>query len=152
MFKLTDDSLSATSQESVVCTVAYKDVPAGATIPKTHRWFQTYLQWLAVPNVPDPHETAQQIADRKLAEKIEAVKLEGLTRIQVVMPAINSFDTLELIRELWLSIDAGSRSATPTLQSVIDIYQAGRDAVIFLKAANAATVDAYDAVTGPSWP
>jgi hypothetical protein len=151
-FKLTNDSLAADAQESIICTAAYLDVPAGATIPNTHRWFQTYLEWLAVPNTPDPFESAQEISDRLRAERIAELKVEGLTRIQAEMPAINNFDTLELVREMWLSIDAGSRSATVTFQSIIDIYQAARDAVVFLKSATDPQIAAYDVVNDPTWP
>ena len=152
MFKLTNDSLAADAQESVICTATYLEVPEGATIPSTHRWFQTYLEWLAEPNTPDPYETSQEISDRLRAERIQEVKDEGLSRIQAVMPAINRFDTLELIRELWASITPAARSATVDLQSMIDIYQAGRNAVIFLKSADDGQVAAYDVKTDPSWP
>ena len=152
MFKLTNDSLPETSQDSVICTVAYEDVPAGATIPSTHRWFQTYLKWLAVPNVPEPFETAQQISDRLRATKIQELKDEGLSRIQAVLPAISSFDTLELVREMWLSIAPAARAATADFQSVIDIYQAARDGVVFLNTATDGEVSSYDVTTSPSWP
>jgi hypothetical protein len=152
MFKLTNDSLPATSQESVICTVAYQDVPAGATIPSSHRWFQTYLIWLAEPNVPEPFETAQQISDRLRNEKIQELKEEGLSRIKAIMPAISDFDTLELVREMWLSIAPAARSATADFQSIIDIYQAARDGVVFLNGATDGEVSSYDVITSPSWP
>ena len=152
MFKLTNDSLAADAQESIICIAPYREVPRGATIPSSHRWFLTYLEWLAEPNTPDPHETAQEISDRIRAGRIQEVKEEGLSRIQAVMPAITSFDTLELIRELWSSIEPAARNATATLQSLIDIYQAGRDAVTFLKTATDPQLGIYDAVNDPAWP
>jgi hypothetical protein len=85
MFKLTNDSLPATSQESVICTVAYEDVPQGATIPSGHRWFQTYLKWLAVPNVPEPWETAQEISDRLRAEKIPEFRIRCQPSIILIL-------------------------------------------------------------------
>lgn len=83
------------------------------------------------------------------AERIAAIKADGLARIQAVFPAINSFDELALIRELFLSILPAARAPTANWQRMIDIYTAGRNAVI---AVNSATTKALvDAVT-PAWP
>lgn len=81
--------------------------------------------------------------------KINAIKADGLSRIQALFPAIRDFEDLALIRELWLSILVAARSATPTWQRMIDIYTAGKNAI---SAVNAATTQAQvDAVT-PAWP
>lgn len=83
------------------------------------------------------------------ADRIAAIKADGLARIQAVFPAINSFDELVLIRELFLSVLPAARSPTANWQRMIDIYTAGRNAVI---AVNSATTKAQvDAVT-PAWP
>ena len=82
-------------------------------------------------------------------DKIAKIKATGLTRIQSVFPAIQTFDDLALIRELYLSIAAAARLPTSNWQRMIDIYTAGRNAVI---AVNSATTKAQvDAVT-PAWP
>ncbi len=83
------------------------------------------------------------------ADRIAAIKTEGLTRIQAVFPAINSFDELALIRDLFLSILPAARSPTANWQRMIDIYTAGRNAVIGVN--NATTKQQVDAVT-PAWP
>jgi len=88
---------------------------------------------------------------RKL--KIIDLKAEGLQRVQVVFPAIENFDDLDLVREQWLSIAPAARQATTDFQTMIDIVQAGRAAAA---AINALTVGAeiknYDVVNTPAWP
>jgi len=116
-----------------------------------NRDYREYLEWLTLGNIPDPEFTSAEAEANALAEKIQAVKNEGLSRIKVVMPAIDNFDTLELVRELWTSINPAARAATPTLQSLIDIYQAGRSAIIFLKGAAPSVVTTYDVVLDPNW-
>jgi hypothetical protein len=68
------------------------------------------------------------------------------------MPAINNFDTLELVREMWLSVAPAARSATTDFQMIIDIYQEARAGVVFLNSASDGEVASYDVVTSPSWP
>lgn len=87
-------------------------------------------------------------ADYK-ADRIAAIKADGLARIQAVFPAINSFDELALIRDLFLSILPAARSPTANWQRMIDIYTAGRKAVIGVN--NATTKQQVDAVN-PAWP
>lgn len=87
-------------------------------------------------------------ADYK-TDRIAAIKADGLARIQAVFPAINSFDELALIRDLFLSILPAARSPTANWQRMIDIYTAGRNAVIGVN--NATTKQQVDAVT-PAWP
>ncbi len=87
-------------------------------------------------------------ADYK-ADRIAQIKAAGLARIQAVFPAINSFDELALIRDLFLSILPAARSPTANWQRMIDIYTAGRNAVIGVN--NATTKQQVDAVT-PAWP
>lgn len=86
------------------------------------------------------------------ANKRQAVKDEGLTRVQAELPGITDFDVLELIREFWLSIAPAARNPTATFQKVIDIYQAARDAITVINGLTGAALKAYDPVTGPAWP
>ena len=138
-----------------------QDTETGQSIPNNedNRHWRMYLEWLTestgsppVLNVPDPEFTAQEISDQARADKIQELKNEGLSRIQAVMPAINNFDTLELVREMWLSIIPASRGATTDFQSIIDIYQAARNGVIFLNSASDVDVTTYDVLTDPTWP
>lgn len=114
--------------------------------------WQAYLAWVAEGNTPDPEFTAQEASDLARTTKILELKDEGLARIQAVMPGIDNFNTLELIREMWLSTAVAARAATADFQSVIDIYQAARDGVIFLNTATDNEVTAYDVTTDPTWP
>lgn len=84
------------------------------------------------------------------AEKIEAIKAEGLARIHQTFEAITSFDQLDLIRELYLSILPAARtSPTARWQRMVNIWQAGRAAITQVR--NATTQAQVDAVT-PAWP
>ena len=111
-----------------------------------------YLEWVAEGNTAEPEFTTTEIDDATKADKIQELKDEGLTRIQAVMPAIDNFNTLELVREMWLSTAPAARNATATFQSIIDIYQAARNGVITLKSAAPEEVAAYDVLVDTAWP
>lgn len=83
------------------------------------------------------------------AERVAAIKAAGLARIQAVSPAINSFDELALVREMYLSIAAAARTPTSNWQRMIDIYTAGRNAVMVV---NSATTKAQVDAVSPAWP
>lgn len=83
------------------------------------------------------------------AEKVQAIKVDGLARIQQVFPAISTFDELRLVRELYLSIASASRRPTTDWQRMIDIYTAGLNAIA---AVNAATTQAQVDAVSPVWP
>lgn len=86
-------------------------------------------------------------------KKVDELKAEGLSRIQVIFPAVNNFDELDLIREQWLSIAPAARQATADFQRMIDIVQAGRSARQAIIALNTiAEIESYDVVNAPSWP
>lgn len=117
-----------------------------------NRHWQEYLEWVVDGNIADPEFTLVEINIKALDDKIQGVKTEGLSRIQLLMPGITDFDTLELVREMWLSTAPAARSATATFQEIINIYQAARAGVIYLKSAIDEDVASYDIVTDPSWP
>lgn len=81
--------------------------------------------------------------------KINAIKADGLSRVQSTFPAIRDFEDLALIRELWLSILVAARAATPTWQRMIDTYTAGKNAIATV---NAATTQAQVDAVVPAWP
>lgn len=87
------------------------------------------------------------------AEKRDAIKVEGLSRISAVFPAINDLDELKLEQERWLSIAPAARQPTTDYQQAIDIYVAARNAITSINSeTDLSVVIAYDVVTGPSWP
>lgn len=100
--------------------------------------------------------SAQEIANKLAAEKenkVKALKAEGLSRIQAVMPAIETFDQVELVRELWLSIASAARSPTADMTTITGIYGAGRSAVAAINALTTiSAVRAYNVLTDPGWP
>ena len=96
----------------------------------------------AYDNLPDAKEL-----------KIVELKEEGLSRIQAVFPAIQSFDDIAFQREFFLSIAPAARNPTVNFQQIIDIYQAGlnaRDAINALT--TVAEVEAYNVGVDPVWP
>lgn len=85
-------------------------------------------------------------------DKRDELKTEGLTRIQQVMPAIQTFDDLQLVKEQYLSVKAASRSATTAMQSIIDIYTAGVAGIAQINALTTeADVLAFDVVNDVAW-
>lgn len=105
---------------------------------------------------PEGHDAAVQAIidayDVKIdmrAAKILAIKLEGLSRISAIFPAIGDLDELEFYSELWSSIKATAKQTTVNLQRVIDIYAAAKTAIAAVK--NATTKAGITAVT-VSWP
>lgn len=85
--------------------------------------------------------------------KTDQIKTEGLSRIQSTIPGIGTFEALDLVKEIWTSITPAARSATTALQSVIDIYSAGKTAIASVQAlATFQEVSDYNPTTDPSWP
>ncbi len=84
---------------------------------------------------------------------IPLIKAEGLRLINKRFPAINSFDDLFLEAERWMSLSTSSKNATVDYQYMIDVYTAGRAAIVNVKTfTTQAEVDAYDVLTNPVWP
>lgn len=95
---------------------------------------------------------AAELAKAKALKK-EEVKAEGLSRIQVAIPAIIDFDNLQLVKEMILSVAPASRQLTTNIQNASDIYQAGSDAVVVLNGyTSIGQVESYNEVNDPSWP
>ena len=93
-----------------------------------------------------PLETARSL-------KVAEIKSEGLSRISAVFPALSDLDELKLEQERWLSIAPAARQATTDYQQAIDIYVAARNAITSINSETDWTVvNAYDVLTGPSWP
>lgn len=126
---------------NLVCHPAYS----------AQRWGQ-YLAWLAAGNEPDPYvpppAPAETLAQAK-ARKIHAIKAEGLARMQTRFPALATFDTVQLLREIVLSIAVAARQPTVDMAWLGDTYQAGKTAADQVLAAT--TIVQVDAVT-PAWP
>jgi hypothetical protein len=87
------------------------------------------------------------------ARLIEQIKNEGLRRIQAIYPAVGSMDDLDLLIDLFTSIDASARqSPKPGIASVIAIIVAAKSAIANVKTfTTQAEVDGYDVTTDPGW-
>lgn len=118
-----------------------------------NKWFKAVQKWIDQGNTAEPEFTAAEKLDNEKRDKLQELRAEGLSRIQVEIPAITDWDTLELVRELWLSIKPTSRQATVPLTNVINIYQAGRDEVAVINGFGTLTaVRNYNVITDPQWP
>lgn len=94
------------------------------------------------------HTAAELLQQAKQARR-ESIKSDALSRIQATLPGINSFDTLDLVRNLYLSIAPAARSATADLQAAINVYTAAATAIASV---NAATTPAEVAAVVVTWP
>ena len=92
----------------------------------------------------------QELPDYKADARLE-VKSIALGKIQTIFPALESFDIVNLVAELWQSLLGAAKSPTADMQTVIDIYTAAKGGIQSVGAASTkAGVDA--AVAGISWP
>ena len=92
------------------------------------------------------------LEDYKTTKKDE-VKAEGLNRINIQFPAIQSVDEIKFYAEFWQSIAPAARQATTDFQKVIDIYTA---AIAAISTINSYTLESevnnYDPLIDPIWP
>jgi len=97
----------------------------------------------------NPPFTVEQTKEQKIYD----IKTEGLIRMQTKLPGIESFNQLEIIREQWLSTDVAARSPTVNFQYLIDVWIAGKAAIVTINSLSTITeVQAYDVVVSPTWP
>lgn len=83
------------------------------------------------------------------SDRIDAIKLDGLGRINGLFPAITSVNEIEFYAEFWLSIKSTSKAATVNFQKIIDIYSAAKTAIASV---NAAINSAAVAAVVVAWP
>ena len=121
-------------------------------LPQSGVPWEEYQAWLRAGNTPDPYvppvpppETLAQAKARKLHE----IKATGLDRMQTRFPALQTFDTVMLLREIVLSVAPAARQLTANMQWLSDTYAAGRTAADQVQAAT--TIAQVDAVV-PAWP
>lgn len=112
--------------------------------------YEEVLAWIAAGNTPDPEYTPAEQLDLNRALEIEEIKLEGITRIAAVVPELDTFEELGLLKVLWPFLNAPG--ADPDLALVRDIYLYGRTKIVQAQGATQAQLDAYDAATDPGWP
>jgi len=121
-------------------------------IPQSGDLWRAYQQWLEAGNVPDPYvpptPAVETLVQAKQRKKL-AIKVEAVQRMQTRFPAIRNADTVQLLRELMLSIVPAARDLTTDMQWIVDTYQAGETALAAVNAAT--TIPDVDAVT-PAWP
>lgn len=120
--------------------------------PQSGQAWDEYILWRQAGNVPDPYiepvPPAETLVEAKLRRRWE-IKRAGMQRIQVRFPAIDSFDALQLVRELYLSIAPAARQPTADWQWLINTFAAGQTALDAVAAAT--TIAQVDAVS-PAWP
>jgi len=121
-------------------------------IPQSGALWDAYRAWIKAGGVPDPYvppvvpaETLAQAKRRKLHQIRDA----GLARMQTRFPALQTFDAVQLLREVFLSVAVAARAPTADMAWLGQTYDAGRTAADQVLAAT--TIPQVDAVV-PAWP
>lgn len=57
------------------------------------------------------------------------IEAEAVTRMQVHIPTVNTFNEVELVVELWGAINPSSRNPTSTISKIVDIAQIAKTAI-----------------------
>lgn len=121
-------------------------------VPQSGDLWRAYQDWLAAGNVPDPYvppTLAQEtLAEAKVRRAVE-IKREGAERMATRFPALDNFETIQLVREVILSVAPAARQLTPDFTWVSDTYLAGKTALASVQSAT--TIAQVNAVT-PAWP
>lgn len=87
------------------------------------------------------------------AAKAQAIKDEGIARINGRFPWIANLDAIHWYAAFWQSIAPAARQATPDFQFVIDVYTAAAAAIATVNGYTAAaSVQAFDVQTMVAWP
>jgi len=81
---------------------------------------------------------------------IEAITVEGVTRIAAEVPEWDDLETIRLIKSFINLMDF--TKATPAQVLARNIHDYARSRIVIMKAADQATIDAYDPVADPNWP
>ena len=124
-------------------------IEAAGHIVGTHNFVQYSSDDVAVQAIIDAYDAIPQAQD----DKIEELKAEGLRRIQLIFPSISDFDELDFATEQYLSVAPAARQPTTGFQSAIDIRQAAKNAIVFIKSLTILTeIENYDVVNIPAWP
>lgn len=130
----------------------WDNIASQRIIPQSGEPWRAYQAWLEAGNVPDPYvpptPVAETLAQAKVRRKLE-IKREGAERMKTRFEALRDFETVQLIREVLLSVVPAARQLTVDFQWLSDTYSAGKTAVAAVEAAT--TVAQVDAVT-PAWP
>lgn len=130
----------------------YDKINSRHVIPQSGEFWQEYLIWIRDGNVCDPHvpppAIAEDLAGAK-ARRRQQVKLDGLQRMRTRLDALRTFDDVQLLREVVLSIAPAARQLTAKLQYCADTYAAGMAAIDAVNAAT--TISQVDSVV-PVWP
>lgn len=119
-----------------------------------HRIEQVNGVWVSDDDVAvqvfiDTYDPLPDYKDAKIAD----IKAEGLRRMQLVFPALNSVDEVKLIGELWQSIAPSARNPTANMTRVINTRQAAEAAIATVRGyTTAVQVAAFNPVTSPAWP
>lgn len=120
--------------------------------PGNRDWRQ-YREWLDEGNTPEPEFTPAELLNNAKQDKRQAVRNEGLSRIQAIYPAITDIFVLDLVRDIVLSIAPAARQVHADLQAVQAVVQAAKVALSTINGLSMVEgVEAYDPVTDPNWP
>jgi hypothetical protein len=130
----------------------WDSVASQRIVPQSGEPWYAYQAWLEAGNVPDPYvppEPIPESLDDAKKRKTLSIKRDGAARMATRFPALDNFDTIQLVREVILCVAPAARQLTDDFTWVSNTYQAGKDALALVDAAS--TIDAVDAVS-PAWP
>ena len=122
------------------------------TVPNAegNRHYQMVQQWISDGNTPEPEFSVAEILETTRSQKIQDIKAEGLSRITAAVPALNTFDMVSFMYELWPSLDTAALGANMILAKDTYVYAKGR--ITLADTATQTQLDDYDPSTDVSWP
>ncbi len=104
----------------------------------------------SVPVNEQSPEWLDFLLKRNRKQKARDIQNEVIARIGAVVPALNRIEMIELMVELWPSLDTASLG--PDMLSAQSIYVYGKGKITQAQTATQAQLDAYDPVTDVGWP
>lgn len=94
--------------------------------------------------------TAAELLEMTRAGKIKAIKDEAIRRISLQVPALNSYDMVAFMAELWPALDTAALGVPMTAAK--DIYIYAKTKITQVQSATQAQLNAYNPATDPNWP
>lgn len=96
-------------------------------------------------------QSAADILETTRTQLVQAVRQEGLRRVQAYEPGIKDFDVLKLVADIWPGLNTASLSGD--IVTAKDLYLNAKAAITWLKdaARTQLELDAYNITTDPGW-
>ena len=125
--------------------VEYKDKPKEIITD-----ISPYQLILDLWQIEDDLENAAPTLGQNRASEISAIKREAISRIEIGVPALNTFAMVQLMGELWPALNTAALG--PEMILAKDIYVYAKSRIAQANSATQAQLDAYDATNDTGWP